>query len=76
MRRSPSDRSTMQESRFWPGALNLLDLTWRNVSWSIPRISRDRRHAVAVGCIWQRPTGMLIACPERVSGQVRAHFRR
>jgi hypothetical protein len=36
----------------------------------------DLRHAVAVSCIWLRPTGMLILHPVPASEQVRAHFRR
>jgi hypothetical protein len=54
MKHWPPDRSTMQGSRFGrdPSVFRLL--TWRNASRSIPRISRDQRQMVAVGCTWLR----------------------
>ena len=51
----PSDRPTMQGSRFRRGPSVFRGLTWGNASRSIPRISRDQRQMTAVGCIWLRP---------------------
>ena len=54
MKHWPSERSTMQGSRFRRGPSVFSGLTWANASRSIPRISRDQRQIVAVGCIWLR----------------------
>ena len=54
MKHWPSDRSTMQGSRFRRDPSVFRELTWGNASRSIPRISRDQRHMAAVGCIWLR----------------------
>ena len=54
MKRWPSDRSTMQGSRFRRDPSVFPRLTWGNASRFIPRISRDERQIVAGGCIWLR----------------------
>ena len=54
MKHWPSDRFTMQGSRFRRDPSVFCGLTWGNASRSIPRISRDQRLMVAVGCIWLR----------------------
>jgi hypothetical protein len=54
MKHSPSERSTMQGSRFRRGPSVSSGLTWVNASRSIPRISRDQRQIAAGGCIWLR----------------------
>jgi hypothetical protein len=54
MKRWPSERSTMQGSRFRRGPSVFCGLIWANASRSIPRISRDQRQIAAVGCIWLR----------------------
>jgi hypothetical protein len=52
MKHWPPDRSTMQGSRFRRDPCVFRRLTWGNASRSIPRISRDQRQMVAVGCTW------------------------
>jgi hypothetical protein len=54
MKHWPSERSTVQGSRFRRGPSVFSGLTWVNASRSIPRISRDQRQIAAVGCIWLR----------------------
>ena len=53
MKHWPSERSTMQGSRFRRGLSVSPRLTWVNASRSIPYI-RDQRQIAAVGCIWLR----------------------
>jgi hypothetical protein len=60
MRHWPSNRSTMQGSRFRRGPSGFCRLTWGNASSSIPRISRDQRQMAAVGCIWLRSATSLL----------------
>ena len=54
MKHWPTERSTMQGSRFRRGLSVFLRLTWGNAPRWIPRISRDQRQVAAVGCIWLR----------------------
>ena len=54
MKHWPPDRSTMQGSRLRRDPSVFRGVTWGNASRSIPRISRDQRQKVAVGCIWLR----------------------
>jgi integrase len=54
MKHWPSDRFTMQGSRFRRDPSVFRRLTWGNASRFIPRISRDQRQMAAGGCIWLR----------------------